>query len=60
MTITQVAQTIDAQILCNEQLQSKVSTLEGLLHNIRSAIDEINKNAEANEAVAEKINTALN
>lgn len=43
-----------------EQLQSKVSSLEGLLHNIRSAIDEIDKNASANEAVAEKINTALN
>ncbi len=42
-----------------EQLQTKVSSLEGLLHNIRSAIDEINKDAEANEAVAEKISSAL-
>ena len=42
-----------------DELRTKVSSLEGLLHNIRSAIDEINKNAEANEAVAEKISVAL-
>ena len=43
-----------------DELRNKVSTLEGLLHNIRGAIDEIDKHASENEAVAEKINTALN
>ncbi len=43
-----------------EQLQTKVSSLEGLLRNIRSAIDEIDKNAAANEQVAAKISGALN
>ena len=43
-----------------DELRAKVSTLEGLLHNIRGAIDEIDKHASDNEAVAEKINNALN
>ena len=42
-----------------EQLKVKVSTLEGLLANIRNAIDEIDTNASANEQVAEKISDAL-
>ena len=43
-----------------DELRAKVSTLEGLLRNIRGAIDEIDKHASDNEAVTEKINTALN
>ena len=43
----------------SEQLKDKVSTLEGLLANIRKAIDEIDTNASANEQVAEKISDAL-
>ncbi len=42
-----------------EQLQQKVSSLEGLLSNIRDAIAEIDSNASANEAVAAKISGAL-
>ena len=42
-----------------EQLQLKVSSLEDLLKNIRNAIDEIDQNASANEAVAAKISGAL-
>ena len=42
-----------------EQLQQKVSSLEDLLNNIRNAIDEIDRNAAANEAVAAKISGAL-
>ncbi len=42
-----------------EELQQKVSSLEELLNNIRSAIDEIDQNATANEAVAAKISGAL-
>ena len=42
-----------------EQLKVKVSSLEGLLANIRNAIDEIDTNASANEQVAEKISDAL-
>ena len=42
-----------------EQLQQKVSSLENLLNNIRNAIDEIDANASANAAVAEKISGAL-
>lgn len=42
-----------------EQLQHKVSSLEDLLNNIRNAIDEIDRNAAANEAVAAKISGAL-
>ncbi len=43
----------------SEQLKVKVSSLEGLLANIRNAIDEIDTNASANEQVAEKISDAL-
>ena len=42
-----------------EQLQLKVSSLEGLLSNIRDAIQEIDSNATANEIVAAKISGAL-
>ena len=42
-----------------EQLQQKVSSLEGLLANIRDAIAEIDRNASANEIVAAKISGAL-
>lgn len=42
-----------------EQLQQKVSSLEGLLSNIRDAIAEIDSNASANEIVAAKISGAL-
>ena len=42
-----------------EQLQQKVSSLEGLLSNIRDAIHEIDTNASANEIVAAKISGAL-
>ena len=42
-----------------EQLQLKVSSLEGLLSNIRDAIEEIDRNASANEIVAAKISGAL-
>ena len=42
-----------------EQLQLKVSSLEDYLNNIRHAIDEIDANASANAAVAEKISGAL-
>ena len=42
-----------------EQLQQKVSSLEGLLSNIRDAIQEIDSNASANEIVAAKISGAL-
>lgn len=42
-----------------EQLQQKVSSLEGLLNNIRDAIAEIDSNASANEIVAAKISGAL-
>ena len=42
-----------------ENLQHKVSSLEDLLNNIHNAIDEIDKNATANEAVATKISGAL-
>ena len=42
-----------------EQLQLKVSSLEDLLNNIRSAIAEIDSNASANEIVAAKISGAL-
>ena len=42
-----------------EQLQQKVSSLEGLLANIRDAIAEIDQNASANEIVAAKISGAL-
>ncbi|MBO4731879.1 MAG: hypothetical protein J5597_03620 [Spirochaetaceae bacterium] len=40
-------------------LSVKVGSLEGLLANIRNAIDEIDTNASANEQVAEKISDAL-
>ena len=42
-----------------EQLQQKVSSLDGLLSNIRDAIEVINENASANELVAAKISGAL-
>lgn len=42
-----------------ENLRVKVSSLEELLANIRSAIDEIDTNAAANEEVAAKISGAL-
>jgi archaellum component FlaC len=42
-----------------EELQSKVSSLEGLLANIKDAISEIDSNASANELVAAKISGAL-
>ena len=42
-----------------EQLQRKVSSLEDYLNNIGHAIDEIDSNASANAAVAEKISGAL-
>ena len=42
-----------------EELKDKVSSLEDLLNNIRNAIDEIDMNASANEAVAAKISGAL-
>ena len=42
-----------------EQLQQKVSSLEGLLDNIRSAIDEIDNHASENAMVSEKISGAL-
>lgn len=42
-----------------EELQQKVSSLEGLLSNIRDAIAEIDSNASANEIVAAKISGAL-
>ena len=42
-----------------EQLQQKVGSLDGLLDNIRSAIDEIDSNASENAIVAEKISEAL-
>ena len=42
-----------------EQLQTKVSSMENLLENIRAAITEIDGNASANEAVAAKISGAL-
>ena len=45
--------------LGTEQLQTKVSSMENLLENIRAAITEIDGNASANEAVAEKISGAL-
>ena len=45
--------------LGTEQLQTKVSSMENLLENIRAAISEIDGNASANEAVAEKISGAL-
>ena len=43
-----------------EKLREKVKSLEGLLHNIRNALDEIENNASANEIVAAKISGALN
>ena len=42
-----------------EELQSKVSSLEGLLANIKDAISEIDSNASENELVAAKISGAL-
>ena len=42
-----------------EQLQTKVSSMENLLGNIRAAISEIDGNASANEEVAAKISGAL-
>lgn len=42
-----------------EELQHKVSSLEGLLSAIRDAISEIDSNASANEIVAAKISGAL-
>ena len=42
-----------------EELQTKVSSMENLLANIRAAISEIDGNASANEAVAAKISGAL-
>ena len=42
-----------------EALQEKISSLESLLDNIHNAIEEIDKNASANEAVAAKISGAL-
>ena len=42
-----------------EQLQTKVSSMENLLANIRAAISEIDGNASANEEVAAKISGAL-
>lgn len=42
-----------------ELLQAKVSNLDNLLTDIKNAIDEIEKNAEANEIVSEKILGAL-
>ena len=42
-----------------ELLQAKVSNLDNLLKDIKNAIDEIEKNAEANEIISEKILGAL-
>ena len=42
-----------------ENLKNKVSSLDLLLNNIRTAIEEIDKNASANEIVAEKISGVL-
>ncbi len=42
-----------------ENLKNKVSSLDSLLNNIRTAIEEIDKNASANEIVAEKISGVL-
>ena len=42
-----------------EQLQIKVSNLDNLLENIRTAISEIDGKASANEIVAQKISGAL-
>ncbi len=69
-TNTQLAQSVTVEIiqqnaalqsisLGTEQLQTKVSSMENLLENIRAAISEIDNNASANEAVAEKISGAL-
>ncbi|MCR4580032.1 MAG: hypothetical protein K5681_06780 [Treponema sp.] len=43
-----------------KELQEKISNLDGLLSNIKMAIEEIEQNASANEDVAEKISGALN
>ena len=42
-----------------QQLQTRISNLEALLENIRNAINQIDKNASANEIVAAKISEAL-
>lgn len=43
-----------------ENLTQRVSSLDGMLDNIKNAISEINSNACANEIVAAKISSALN
>ena len=59
MEISQQNVALQSISVSTEQLQTKVSSMENLLANIRAAITEIDGNASANEAVAEKISGAL-
>ncbi len=57
--ISQQSIALQSITIGTEELQTKVSSMENLLANIRAAISEIDGNASANEAVAAKISGAL-
>lgn len=57
--ISQQSIALQSITIGTEELQTKVSSMENLLANIRVAISEIDGNASANEAVAAKISGAL-
>lgn len=59
MEISQQNIALQSISIGTEQLQTKVSSMENLLGNIRAAISEIDGNASANEEVAAKISGVL-